>query len=137
MAGRDIPFTLSEELKKLNLNCEVIHLKIASEQDQHNRLYLTARIIAKEDFRANPDYKEIYDGIMYRVVASDGSNINTGIFPLRSLSGNNAPPYLKGQSIRHDGKDETTYFDISENTEKWVDFAGIELITDDEYRALD
>jgi len=128
IAGKDIPFTCSDAFKKLN--CEVIYVKFSD----HSTPGIVASIVAKNDFEVGikenntDDYSRIY----YKIVAKDGSTIAKYDFFLMNVAWGKSKSFTKGQSLQFEGKDAQGWWAISKNPEKWVDFAGIEFITEEE-----
>ena len=131
--GKDIPFTCSEAFKKLN--CDVTSLKIKSGDDLG--VSFIAPIVAKSDFVVSYKNKndDDYEYVYYRVVAKDGSTIDTHSFFIFLMWGQ-GPSFTAGQLMRSGDVEATSYFPFSKKSEKWADFAGIEFITREEYNNL-
>jgi hypothetical protein len=135
IAGKDIPFTCSEEFKKMN--CEVNSVKI--ELCDRSGFSMLAPIVAKNDFTLK--YKDSdnneYENIYFRVIAKDGSTIEKHSFYIAaSAKWGNTKSFTKGQPLPFDGKDAKSYLVISKKPEKWVDFSSIEFITQEEFAKI-
>ena len=115
LAGKDIPFTCSEEFNKGN--CEVLSVKLSDKPG-----YIIASVVAKNDFKSDP-YMQTYS-IYYKVLAKDGSTIADNLcFYLKKKAS-----YSKGEALKtSDDKDAESYMTIYVKPEMWVDFASIEF----------
>ena len=132
IAGKDIPFTMSEEFEKLNF--EVNSVKIQSANS--SGFTMVAPVVAKNDFtlRFNDENRGEYQSICYRAVAKDGSTIGKSTFDIAaSPQWGQTKSFTKGQSLRPNGEDAMLYLMISRNLKAWVDFASIEFVTSKEY----
>jgi hypothetical protein len=130
IAGKDVPFTVSEAFKQLK--AEVTSVKFG--EGSYGSVTAVVPIVAKEDFKIDKENKgEDYSSIYYKVLAKDGSAIGKGSI---YLSIGWLPKFTQGQSLQSDGKDPMAYFNISGNPEKWVDFASIEFVTKSEFDGL-
>ena len=116
LAGKEIPFTYGEELKKGN--CEILSLKLSDKPG-----YIIASVAAKDDFKSDP-YQLTYT-IYYKAVAKDGSTIAENLaFYLP-----NKKSYTKGEAMKtSEDKDPQSYLTIYVNPEMWADFANIEFV---------
>ena len=140
MAGTEIPVTYSEEFKKLNLHFDIGAIKITEatiEEDDKLFLRYSAPIAATEDFVVDGSNRYDYQFVWFRTLAKDGSIIQKGFFYLFSLEKGENKSFSKGQSLMREGGDAGSLFIISSNTEKWVHFAGIEILSQAEFRAID
>ena len=116
LAGKEIPFTYSEEFKKGN--CEVQSLKLGDRPG-----YIIASVVAKDNFKSDP-YQLTY-AIYYKALAKDGSTIAENLcFYLKKKAS-----YTKGEALKtSDDKDAESYLTIYVNPEMWLDFASIEFV---------
>ena len=126
ITGKEIPFTCSEAFDQLN--CKIASVKF----NDRTIIGIDASIVAKNDFVMNYKNKGDYEWIHYRVVAKDGSTIaEYSFFIGLGLDWGKTKSFTQGQSLRSEGGDVKAYWDLSQNPEKWADFAGIEFITAD------
>jgi hypothetical protein len=128
IGSKSVPFTMSEEFKKLNI--EVSNLKLNADQKAFSAL-----IAAKEDFVINSNNMNDYQYAYYKVLAKDGSVIDTDMFFLTSaMDAWKGIKLTKGQSLHFEGKESRGNVKIDRNTEQWADFASIQFVTQSEQR---
>jgi hypothetical protein len=127
--GKEVPFTMSEEFKKLGMD-------VASVRLDESKKTLVALVVAGQDLRVTsltiPDYEYAW----YNILAKDGSVIDQGsFFLMTSMAAYRGLSFTKGESLRPEGdKEATGNMRVSNNPEKWVDFASIQLIARSEIR---
>ena len=126
LAGKEIPFKSSKGLE--NLKYEVQSVKI----DAEGKLVIS--FIFNEDFKINSKNIQDYRQSYLRFFAKDGSTIGQTVsYNFGSAEG------VSGITVK---KDDLKVVDISSlhfiksNAEKWVDFAGIEFVSAEEYKAI-
>jgi len=128
VTGRDVPFTSSEEFKKLNY--EVTSVKLRKKAREFDINGISASVIAKNDFKIRY-YDEIISAIYYKAIAKDGSIINKHYLPLTI----GIKSYTKGELLTPK-EGFPALLQVQSKPEMWADFAGIEFITKEEYNNI-
>ena len=125
--GNDIPFTYSDEFKKLKIDVAYVKIKEGGKVS----IYSNVSVVAKEDFKINAANYDDYSSLYFRIVSSDGSAIEKN--KTRITGGSS---FTKGEELNLLGQKTQIFFSVYHESEKWVDFAGIEFITKAEYDAI-
>ena len=121
LAGKPVPFTVSEAFKKLNI--EVLEVRMCD-----GSIGFEALIAAKVDFELNRDNRSAYEYTCYREVAKDGSTISTS-----HISHRLSNKYAKGQPIAvKDERYKCNSFHLYHHPQHYADFASIEFIDSEE-----
>jgi len=127
---RYVPFACSKSFEELNFEVKWVAF---SGPGEGYHLGLNISLRTKQDFVVNTKNISDYSKVWYRIVAKDGSTIRKSVL--------SNPAYIVSQG-KHITKDESLgYFSyelltIFNQPKCWVDFAGIEFITRDEWNNI-
>ena len=130
--GKSIPFTMSDDFKKLKL--EVVSVKLNAEKNN-----LSVVIHPTENFIITGYSSNMndYRYANYKVLAKDGSVIKTDGVMLCFLMASQSETFVKGEPVKlgRDGEAQEDLWgnlSVSSDPEKWVDFASVQFVSPNE-----
>jgi hypothetical protein len=124
--GKTIPFSRSDAFEQLNIEVESVTLNA----EQKGAIVV---IHAKQDFTVTDKNRKDYEQFYYRVLAEDGTEIDTYGIYLLSMFFKYSVSLTQGQNITFTDSPLCAVLRVTSKPEAWVNFANIEFITYDEY----